>query len=80
MLRWVFNLSVKVREWLKRMGLLYLTDHDDRVEIDKEIESWTGSHCDEAINKGLISENEFKKIVRSVLDRKKSKETAPLIA
>ena len=79
MLRWLFNLSIKVREWLKRMSLLHLTDHDDRIEIDKEIESWTGSYCDEAINKRLISENEFKKIVRSVLDRKRSKVTTPLI-
>lgn len=74
-------MSVKVREWLKRMDLLHLTNHDDRVAIDKEIESRTGIYCDNAIDKRLISENEFKQIVRSILNRKKKrKETAPLVA
>jgi len=74
-------MSVKVREWLKRMGLLHLTTHDDRVAIDKEIESRTGIYCDDAVDKGLISKSEFEKIVRSILDRKKKiKETAPLVA
>jgi homospermidine synthase len=63
------------------MDLLRLTNHDDRVAIDKEIESWTGVYCDDAIDRRLISENEFKKIVRSILARKKkSKETTPLVA
>ena len=74
-------MSVKVREWLKRMGLLHLTTHDDRVAIDKEIESRTGIYCDDAVDKGLISKSEFEKIARSILDRKKKrKETAPLVA
>lgn len=74
-------MSVKVREWLKRMDLLHLTNHDDRVAIDKEIESRTGIYCDNAIDKRLISENEFKQIVRSILNRKKKrKETAPMVA
>ena len=74
-------MSVKVIEWLKRMDLLHLTNHDDRVAIDKEIESRTGIYCDNAIDKRLISENEFKQIVRSILNRKKKrKETAPLVA
>jgi len=74
-------MSVKVREWLKRMGLLHLTTHADRVAIDKEIESRTGIYCDDAVDKGLISKGEFEKIVRSILDRKKKRiETAPLVA
>jgi len=74
-------MSVKVREWLKRMGLLHLTTHDDRVAIDKEIESRTGIYCDDAVDKRLISKGEFEKIVHSILDRKKKrKETAPLVA
>jgi homospermidine synthase len=74
-------MSVKVREWLRRMDLLHLTNHDDRVAIDREIESWTGIYCDDAIDKRLINENEFKKIVRLILERKKKrKETAPMVA
>jgi hypothetical protein len=74
-------MSVKVKEWLRRMDLLRLTNHDDRVAIDREIESWTGVYCDDAIDRRLISENEFKKIVSSILARKKkSKETAPMVA
>lgn len=74
-------MSVKVRELLKRMGLLHLTTHDDRVTIDKEIESRTGIYCDDAIDKKLISEDEFEKIIRSILNRKKKrKETAPIVA
>jgi hypothetical protein len=74
-------MSVKVREWLKRMGLLPLTTHEDRVAIDKEIESRTGIYCDDAIDKRLINEDEFEKIVRLILDSKKRrKETAPMVA
>ena len=74
-------MSVRVREWLKRMGLLHLTTHDDRVAIDKEIELRTGIYCDDAIERELISKDEFEKIVRSILDRKKKrKETAPMVA
>jgi hypothetical protein len=73
-------MSVKVREWLKRMGLMHLTTHDDRLAIDNEIESRTGIYCDDAIDKRFISEDEFEKIVHSILDRKKKrKETAPMV-
>ncbi len=74
-------MSVRVREWLKRMGLLHLTTHNDRVEIDREIEQRTGVYCDEAISRGLINEHEFEKITHSILNRKrKRKQTSPLIA
>ena len=73
-------MSVRVRKWLKLMGLLHLTTHDDRVAIDNMIESKTGIYCDNAIDKGLVSMDEFEKIVHSILDRKKkSKETAPIV-
>jgi hypothetical protein len=63
------------------MGLLHLTTHDDRVAIDKEIEVRTGIYCDDAIDRKLVSKDEFEKIVRSILDRKKRrKETAPMVA
>ena len=74
-------MSVRVREWLERMGLLHLTDHEDRVEIDRRIELRTGVNCDEAIDHGQITKQEFEKIVNSILNRKrKRKETAPLVA
>jgi hypothetical protein len=63
------------------MGLLHLTTHDDRVAIDKEIEVRTGIYCDNAIDRGILSKDEFEKIVSSILDRKKKrKEAAPLVA
>lgn len=49
--------------------------------IIERLNPWTGIYCDDAIDRRLISENEFKKIVHSILDRKKkSKETAPMVA
>lgn len=55
------------------MGLLGLTTHEDRVEIDREIEMRTGVYCDDAIEKGLITRREFEEIVRSILKRKKKR-------
>ena len=43
-------MSIRVREWLRLMGLFGLTSHQDRVEIDREIERRTGVYCDEAID------------------------------
>ena len=74
-------MSARVREWLKLMGLLHLTTHDDKVEIDREIESRTGVNCDDAIDRGLVNKQEFEKNARSILNRKrKRKESAPLVA
>ena len=53
------------------MGLFGLTSHQDRVEIDREIERRTGVYCDDAIDRGLISKREFEEIVQSILKRKK---------
>jgi len=64
-------MSKLVREWLARLGLLHLTTHEDRLEIDREIEIRTGYYCDDAIAMGLISEEEFLEIVREVMERKK---------
>jgi len=50
-----------------RLGLYHLTTHEDREEIDREIEARTGLYCDDAIRKGLVSQEEFEKIVWSVL-------------
>jgi len=66
-------MSKLVREWLARLELLALTTHEDRLEIDREIEIRTGLYCDDAIAMGLISEEEFIEIVKKVLARKKKK-------
>ena len=66
-------MSKLVREWLARLGLLPLTTHEDRLEIDREIEIRTGLYCDDAIAMGLISEEEFIEIVKKVLARKKKR-------
>jgi len=69
----VITMSKLVREWLARLNLLEMTTHEDRLEIDKEIEKRTGLYCDDAISMGLISEEEFIGIVRKVLHRRKKK-------
>ena len=65
--------SRKVREWLRLLGLFDQTTHEDRVEIDREIERRTGIYCDDAISRHLISEQKFREIVATILNRKKSK-------
>jgi hypothetical protein len=67
------RLSQKVREWLMLLQLFDQTTHEDRLEIDREIESRTGINCDYAISRRLISEQEFQEIVATILNRKKSK-------
>lgn len=66
-------MSIKVREWLKLLRLYDQTTHEDRLEIDKEIERRTGVHCDYALEKSLITKQEFLKIARRVLTRRKRK-------
>jgi len=61
------------------MGLLGLTSHEDRVEIDREIERRTGVYCDDAIDMGLISKREFEEIVRSILKGKKKIKERPMV-
>jgi len=46
-------MSRRVREWLARLNLLSETTHEDRKEIDREIEKRTNLYCDDAIEKGL---------------------------
>ena len=73
-------MSIRVREWLRLMGLFHLTTHEDRVEIDREIERRTGVYCDDAIDRGLISKREFEEIVHSILKRKKKRiKEAPMV-
>jgi hypothetical protein len=67
------RLSQKVREWLMLLQLFDQTTHEDRIEIDREIERRTGINCDDAISRRLISEQEFQEIVATILNRKKRK-------
>ena len=67
------RLSQKVREWLMLLQLFDQTTHEDRIEIDREIERRTGINCDDAISRRLISEQEFQEIIATILNRKKSK-------
>jgi len=64
-------MSQKVREWLMLLQLFEQTTHEDRVEIDREIERRTGVYCDDAISRRLVSEQEFREIVVTILNRKK---------
>lgn len=66
-------MSQKVREWLRLMQLFHMTTHEDRINIDQEIERRTGVSCDDALNRRLINEKEFRKIVEQILNRKKKK-------
>ena len=58
---------------MRLMHLFHLTTHEDRVSIDREIERRTGVSCDDALDRRLISEKEFRKIVEQILSRRKSK-------
>jgi hypothetical protein len=53
-------MSAKVKDLLNL--LLIDTTHEERVEIDKEIEKKTGRNCDESINE--LSNEEFLEIVQ----------------
>ena len=64
-------MSRKVREWLMRLSIE--TTHEEREQIDREIESRKGVYCDEAVEKGMVSEEEFLEIVNLVKKRKKKK-------
>jgi len=60
-------MSIKVREWLRALGLYGQTTHEDRLEIDKEVENRTGVNCDYAIENKMIDEEEFRRIVMLVI-------------
>lgn len=72
------TVSRLVRLLLIQLGLYEQTTHEDRVEIDREIEQRTGVNCDEAIENGLISIEEFVAIVQEVLRRKSLRKKKPL--
>jgi hypothetical protein len=69
-------MSIKVREWLRRLGID--TTHEEREEIDREIEQKTGQYCDKGVE--LLSEAEFLAIVNWVRRRRKKQAVEPLVA
>jgi len=68
-------MSIKVREWLRRLGIE--TTHEEREEIDREIEQRTGRYCDKGIE--LFSEAEFLAIVNSVRRKLRKPTVEPLV-
>ena len=63
-------MSIRVK---RRLDILKITTtHEDRVEIDKEIERRTNQYCDNGIDK--ITDAELIQIVGYIRDRKKKKE------
>ena len=68
-------MSIKVREWLRRLGIE--TTHEEREEIDREIERKTGRYCDVGIT--VLSESEFRSIVESVKRKRRKVAVEPLV-
>ncbi len=66
-------MSRMVREWLRILGKLSETTHDDREAIDREIEWITGVDCDEAIERRLLTLEEFEELTKRVLKARREK-------
>jgi hypothetical protein len=62
-------MSIKVFERLRK--LMIETTHEERKEIDKEVEKKTGKYCDEGVDE--LSDLEFIEIVNKIKKRKKKK-------
>jgi len=69
-------MSIKVREWLRRLGIE--TTHEEREQIDREIEQRTGRYCDSGVE--LLNEEEFLAIVERVRRKGKKAPVEPLVA
>ena len=64
-------MSFKIKDWLRRLGIE--TSHEERQEIDREVERRTGKACDTGIDD--LSEEQFRDIVASI-----KRKTKPLLA
>ena len=69
-------MCTKVKEWLRKLGID--TTHEQREEIDHEIERRTGQYCDKGVE--LLGEAEFLAIVDSARRRRKKQTAEPLVA
>ena len=72
-------MSQKVRERLRALRLFEQTTHEDRVDIDREIERRKNMNCDKAMELGLVNDEEFREIVDLILKRKKKKKEEVLM-
>ena len=68
-------MSIKVKEWLRKLGID--TTHEEREEIDREIERRTGQYCDKGVE--LVTEAEFLAIVDSVKRKRRKQVAEPLV-
>lgn len=64
------KMSAKVFERLKKM--MIETDHEERQEIDREIEKLTEKWCDEGVDD--LSDTHFIEIVNKIKKKRKKKE------
>jgi len=69
-------MSIKVKEWLRRLGID--TTHEEREEIDREIERRTGQYCDKGVE--LLTEAEFLAIVDLAKRKRRKQVPEPMIA
>ncbi len=69
-------MSVKVKDWLLRLKIE--TTHEERVEIDREIERKTGLPCDQGVER--LTEFQFRRIVDLVKKRTRAKLIAEIAA
>ena len=68
-------MSRKVKQRLDALRIL--TEHEERVEIDKVVEEKTGKYCDDGIDE--ISDEELRHIVEEARKRLKKKRVVPAI-
>jgi len=64
-------MSRRVKERLKRMGILDRTDHEDRVELDRLIEERTGKPCDDGVDE--LTDDEVLDLLTRIWKRRRKK-------
>jgi len=71
-------LSQRVKERLRRLGLLDQVDHSDRVEIDREIERRTYAPCDTGVD--MLTDAELRSLVEAMLLKRRKKKPLEVVA
>lgn len=61
-------MSRRVKNRLRRMGVLARTTHSDRVELDKRIEQETGKYCDDGVDE--LPDEEIMELLRQIWEKK----------
>jgi len=64
-------MSRRVKERLKRMGILDRTDHEDRVELDRLIEERTGKPCDDGVDE--LTDDDLLDLLKRIWKRRNKK-------